>query len=235
MRIALALLMLLLVPAGAHAASVAYVDNGEVWLASLDGTQKVRLAAPVVNGDGDTEKWLAVAQADNGRIVAARNKPGRISRFTWFKAWEPDGTSTVEGPLNAINGWLIYAYPLSLDVTADGKHMVYGYSNSGACCPIQFARGTYVRPVTNSPLDPISLSGPEWPTLFGSRVVAAEGAIISVQDPGSPYTETQSRRSVSEIISRTLRTSPAIALLLQQRSRPGGRPSSVQKAVGSRQ
>ena len=61
MRIALALLMLLLVPTGAHAASVAYIDNGEVWLSSLDGAQKVRLAAPVVNSEGDTEKWLAVA------------------------------------------------------------------------------------------------------------------------------------------------------------------------------
>jgi hypothetical protein len=187
MRIALALLMLLLVPAGAHAASVAYVDNGEVWLASLDGAQKVRLAAPVVTAEGKTEKWLAVAQSDSGRIVAARNEPGRISRFSWFKVWEPDGTSTVEGPLNAINGFATYAYPLSFDVTADGKHMVYGYSNAGFCCPIPFARGTYVRPVTNSTLDPISLSGREWPTLFGSRVIAADGSTVSVQDAASTY------------------------------------------------
>ena len=64
---------------------------------SLDGTRKARLATHVVNGDGDTEKWLDVAQSDGGRIVAVRNKPGRISSFSWFKIWEPDGTSTVEG------------------------------------------------------------------------------------------------------------------------------------------
>ena len=43
-----------LTPAVADAASVAYVDKGEVWLASLDGTKKVRLAKPVVNSSGET-------------------------------------------------------------------------------------------------------------------------------------------------------------------------------------
>ena len=85
------------IPAVADAASVAYVDNGEVWLSSLDGTKKARLATPVINADGDTEKWLDVAQSDGGRIVAVRNKPGRMSSFSWVKIWEPDGSSTVEG------------------------------------------------------------------------------------------------------------------------------------------
>ena len=60
-------------PAVAGAASVAYVDKGEVWLASLDGVQKARLAVPVVNANGETEEWLDVAQSDGGRIVAVRN------------------------------------------------------------------------------------------------------------------------------------------------------------------
>jgi hypothetical protein len=179
--------LLVLAPA-AGAASIAYIDNGEVWLSSLDGAQKVRLAAPVVNGSGETEKWLAVAASDSGRIVAARNVLGRISRSSWFKAWEPNGTSTVEGPLNAPSGWTVYVYPLSFDVTANGVHMVYGYSNSSSCCPISFAQGTYVRPVTNSALDPIATSGQEHPTLFGSRVIAHTDATINVQDAtGATY------------------------------------------------
>ena len=186
MRAALVLIALLLVAAvaapAAGAASIAYVDNGEVWLSSLDGSKKVRLAAPVVNGEGKTEKWLAVAASDGGRIVAARNEPGKISRSTWFKVWEPDGSSTVEGPMNAPSGWTIYVYPLGFDLTADGRHMVYGYSNSGSCCPISFARGTYVRPVTNSVLDPINISGYEEPTLFGNRVIARSGSTVTVQN-----------------------------------------------------
>jgi hypothetical protein len=183
MRSALiALFCLLTMAPAAGAASIAYVDGGEVWLSSLDGTQKVRLAAPVVNSEGKTENWLAVAASDSGRIVAARNVPGRMSSFSWFKVWEPDGTSTVEGPLNAPSGWTVYVYPLGFDLTADGKHMVYGYSNSSSCCPITFARGTYVRPVSNSVLPPIVVSGQEHPTLLGNRVIAHSGATVNVQD-----------------------------------------------------
>ena len=183
-------------PAAADAASVAYVDKGEVWLASLDGGKKVRLAAPVVNGAGETENWMDVAQSDGGRIVAVRNKPGRISSFSWFKIWEPDGTSKVEGPLNAPSGWTQYIYPLGFDITADGKHLVYGYSNSSGCCPITFARGTYVRPATSSSLAPINTGGQTHPSLFGSRVISLEDssapAIIDVQNAGggNPYTNT---------------------------------------------
>ena len=141
MRSALiAVLFLLTMAPAAGADSIAYIDGGEVWLSSLDGAQKTRLATHVVNPSGETEKWLAVAASNSGRIVAARNFPGRISRFSWFKVWEPNGTSTVEGPLNAPNGWTSYVYPLGFDVTADGNHMVYGYSNSGSCCPISSRR-----------------------------------------------------------------------------------------------
>src|SRR4051812_7923610 len=105
MRIALILLSLMLAaPAVAEAASVAYVENGEVWVSSLDGARKARLAGPVVNASGETETWQAVAASDGGRIVAARNKPGRLSGYSWFKVWEPNGTSTVEGPLNSSGG-----------------------------------------------------------------------------------------------------------------------------------
>jgi len=71
-------------------------------------------------------------------------------------------------------------YPLGFDVTADGAHMVYGYSNS-SCCPYTFGRGTYVRPVSSSSLTPINISGYEEPTLFGSRVIAKSGSTVVVQ------------------------------------------------------
>ena len=172
-------------PAIADAASVAYVDKGEVWLASLDGAKKARLATPVVNGDGDTENWIDIAQSDGGRIVAVRNMPGTMSNLSRFKIWEPDGTSTVEGPLSAPGGWAEYVYPLGFDITADGSHLVYGYSNTSDCCPEMVARGTYVRPATSSALDPIDIAGQTSPSLFGARVISVEGsapAIVDVQD-----------------------------------------------------
>jgi hypothetical protein len=190
MRFSFLVLALALLCAGtssaAQAASVAYIDNGAVWLSSLDGATKVRLAAPVVNSAGATEKWLDVAQADNGRIVAVRNEPGKTSRLSWFKVFEPNGTSTVQGPLTSPGGWAVYVYPLGFDVTADGRNMVYGYLNSSACCPTSLTRGTYVRPVSNSPLDPIALPGWEYPSVVGNRVIARSGSTVNVQDAGSP-------------------------------------------------
>jgi hypothetical protein len=171
----------------ARAASIAYVDNGEVWLSSLDGAQKVRLAAQVVNAFGATEKWIDVAASDSGRIVAVRNEPGKTSRLSSFKVWEPDGTSTVEGALTSPAGWAVYVYPLGFDITADGQHMVYGFSNSSGCCPTTFAHGFYVRPVDNRVTDPIVVSGYEDPSIVGSRAIAHSGGTISVQDPATPY------------------------------------------------
>ena len=181
-----ALIVIAAAPGAAGAASIAYVDGGNVWLSSLDGAQKVRLATPVVNGSGETEKWLAVAASDSGRIVAARNVPGRSARFSLFRVWEPNGTSTVEGPLNAPDGWANYVYPLGFDVTADGANMVYGYLNSPACCGSPDALGTYVRPVTNSSAVPINVSGQAHPTLFGNRMIAHTDDTVNVQGTSDP-------------------------------------------------
>jgi hypothetical protein len=191
MRTALILLALTLgvalAPPAAWAGSIAYIDNGEVWVASLDGAQKVRIASPVAI-NGKTETYNAVAAADNGRIVASRNELGKVSSLSWFKAWEPNGTSTVEGPLNPRPGWTSIAYPLGFDVTPDGGTMIYGYSASNCC--FTFGRGTYVRPVTNSPLEPINISGQEDPSLFGTRVIAHSGTTVYAQNPGTPYGDT---------------------------------------------
>ena len=70
--------------------------------------------------------------------------------------------------------------------------MVYGYSNSSGCCPITFARGTYVRPVTNSSLEPIAVSGREHPTIFGTRVIAHSGADDQRAGPVDDVRETTS-------------------------------------------
>lgn len=178
--------------ASASAASVAYIDNGEVWLATLDGSQRVLLATPYVTGAGETEPYVDVAQSDGGRIVAVRNVAGRISRYSTFRVWEPDGTSTVQGPLNAPSGYSTYAYPLGFDVTADGKFLVYGYSNAGFCCPQSFDRGTYVRAASGGVSDPVVL-GDVAPTTVGNRVVAVQDSssrtVVDVQalDAGNPF------------------------------------------------
>ena len=166
MRTALILLSLtlgvVLAPPAAWAGSVAYIDNGEVWVvvARRGAEGPDRLARG--HADGDTEKYNAVAAADGGTIVAARNVPGKISSFSWFKSWKADGTPAVEGPLNAPAGSSSYTYPLGFDLTPDGRTMVYGYANSSCCYTYSF--GTYVRPVSNSLFPPIPIPGQQNPT-----------------------------------------------------------------------
>ena len=109
-----ALVVITAAPGAAGAASIAYIDGGDVWLSSLDGQQKVRLATPVVNAGGETEQWLAVAASDSGRIVAVRNVPGKSPLLSMFKVWEPNGTSTVERPLNYPGGWVAAGLPARL-------------------------------------------------------------------------------------------------------------------------
>ena len=198
-RIFLSVLFLLLLAPAAQAASVAYIADGEVWLASLDGTQRTRLAGHYTNVNGAVEKWNAVAQADNGRIVASRIEPGKVSSLSWYQVWEPNGTSTIQSPLTMKGSWQLPVYPLSLDLSADGGFMVYGYSHSSCCVGGQysFARGTYARPTAASSLEPLDIRGMEAPTLFGSRVIARTGGVVNVQaaaysEDFTPWIDTES-------------------------------------------
>ncbi len=179
-----ATLVLAGLPAAADAAVVAYIDQGEVWVSSLDGTRNARISG----GEGN---WLDVAASDGGRIAGAQNDPGKISSFSFFRVWESNGKLAHFGALSAIPGESIYVYPLSFDLSADGSMLVYGFSNyhlSGAS--FVFDRGFYWRTVNNAGGPPIRIGGEEWPTLFGTRVVSSANHWVRLQDPSSPLSET---------------------------------------------
>ena len=144
--------------------------------------QKARLAAPVVNPTA-TPRTGTRSPPPTAAGSSPRATSPAGSRFSWFKVWEPDGTSTVEGPLNYPGGWSATSYPLGFDVTADGAHMVYGYSNS-SCCPTRSAEAPTCgrSAAARSRRSPSPAS--EEPTLFGSRVIAHSGSTINVQDAG---------------------------------------------------
>jgi hypothetical protein len=174
--------------ATAAAAGVAYLDGKEVWVSTLDGSKKVRLSG----GEGD---WNSVAQADNGRVVGVRNEPGKISTLSTFTVWQPDGSVFNVGPLPAENGWQIYSYPVSLDMTANGGLVVYGYSNSRYVNQYQFDFGFYATPATTQTLtQPYKVSGWEFPTVNGDRVIGRPTGAKTEADvqaaEGAPVTTT---------------------------------------------
>ncbi len=173
---------LALAPAAAQA-DVAYVGaDKEVWISSLDGAIKERLSA----GEGD---WIDTAQSDTGWVVGVRNTPGRIAQLSTFRVWNPQGAAIYNGPL-AGEGYSGNAYPLSLDLTNDGRGIIYGFSwfQSGFGWS-SLTEGSYFLPSETvvSPVGgPYKLIDKRYPTLFGgTRVVAAVDRVwAGVQDTG---------------------------------------------------
>ena len=169
------------------AATVSYIAGDSLWLSSPDGSQKKKLAGPTEDG----RAWNELAQADNGKVLAVRREPGKISQLNSFTLFGPGGDILQQGSLTHENGWSTYAYPVTLDLTNDGT-AVYGYSNMNPGFPMgTFESGTYVRTVEKPfILPPFEITGWEWPTLFGDRLVATQGQFVYVQpsgDSGSPY------------------------------------------------
>lgn len=168
--------------ATAQAASVAYLDGNEIWVATTDGVSRARLSA----GEGD---WRAVAQSDLGYIVGVRLEAGKISNLSTFTVWDPAGKLIHFGPL-AGNSNGSSAYPLSLDITPDGGLLVYGYSRYVYGYPVgSLTQGHYLLPsaTRSAPVpEPYSNSSIQWPTLVGERIVGTpDQTINSVQEAGS--------------------------------------------------
>lgn len=174
--------VLLVAATTAQAASVAYLDGNEVWVATTDGATRTRLSS----GEND---WRAVAQSDLGFIVGVRNEAGKISNLSSFTVWDPAGTRIHFGPL-AGNSAGSSAYPLSLDITPDGKLLVYGFSQYIYGYPVgTLTLGHYLLPsvTTAAPVpEPYKNTNARWPTLFGERIVGTPDANMNaVQEAGS--------------------------------------------------
>lgn len=172
----------LLGAATTQAASVAYLDGNEVWVATTDGAARARLSS----GEGD---WRDVAQSDQGYIVGVRNEAGKISNLSTFTVWDPAGNRIHFGPLSGSNAGSI-AYPLSLDITPGGGLLVYGYSLLVYGFPVgTLTQGHYLLPsstVTAPVPEPYRNTSIRWPTLVGERIVGTPGAnSIEVQEAGS--------------------------------------------------
>lgn len=156
-----------------QADSVAYLDKGGVWVSSLNGKKKRKVSGKTK----DRKVWTELAQADNGRIIAVRRQPGKVSNLNAFRLWGPTGERIYDGHLGYEPNWDSYAYPLELDLTADGRFAAYGYSVSRYGYPVgTLQRGTYVTYADRHLSQPFKIVGQERPTTVGSRLVTGWGS-----------------------------------------------------------
>ncbi len=192
----------------AQAGSIAYVDQNEVWVSSFDGTQKALLS----DGEGD---WRVVAAADNGRVLGVRNRAGNISQTSQTKLWGSDGQTLSQGPLPYYyTSWSSYVAPLSLDLSADGVFLAYGYSGYTGIVPnASFYRGhNVILSDTKTLITPIGQEGYEWPTMFGRQVVAKSGSSAVFQPAGDgPFGNTFTPLGLSAPIGFTLQRTDVAA------------------------
>jgi hypothetical protein len=176
------LALTLAVTGASEAASVSYSYKGSLWLSSLNGKQKRKLATD----PRGKVKWIETAQSDNGRVIAVKRDPAKIANLNSYVLWGPTGKRIVQGSLTADSGWTSYVMPLSLDLTSNGKFVVYGYQYFSYNYPVSsLESGTSVKSVTASYLQPINLAGEEWPTTVGTRIVASQQDVLAgVQKAG---------------------------------------------------
>lgn len=113
-------MMALALPATAHADSISYIKDGDVWFAAPDGSNQVRVTT--------SGAYKAASQGDDGTLVAVSDRRlYRLDRATgailneintplgigWFGPWEPavspDGTK-VAYEIRDFNGYPAVAY-----------------------------------------------------------------------------------------------------------------------------
>jgi hypothetical protein len=172
----------------AAAAEVAYIDGGQVWISTLDGSSKHSLSGP----SPDEKTWTETAQAENGTIIGVRREPGKMGTLNATQLWSPDGSTIGYGSLTAKPGRTSYAYPVTLSLTPDGKIVTYGYANwSGFGLETKYEFGTYAEGSSGWYIEPFDVRSVQSGTLVGRRLVGVSGSTVAVQNPTGqpPYSE----------------------------------------------
>jgi hypothetical protein len=109
--VALALAVLLVMPAGAHADSIVYSKDQDVWVARPDGSQARR----ITTGGG----FLSPTQANDGTILAQRG--------TRFVRLDREGRTlaTIDSVMTGIPGNINAAGPFDPVISPDGTKLAY--------------------------------------------------------------------------------------------------------------
>ena len=162
---------LALVPAAASADSIAYIKDGNVWIADPDGSGQYQ----VTDDANEQIRYYSPSQADDGTIVAAQGEEivrlqqnGKVlSRFNPAPVPNSVG-STSDG------------VPVDLAVSPDGTRVAYTFYSTG--CPVGVscgARGVVTYSWADRASDPAefgwsyNVRSPEWVT--DNRIITTGG------------------------------------------------------------
>lgn len=171
---------LALMPAAASAESIVYIKDGNVWIASPDGSKQHQ----VTRSGEEYRRWHAPTLADDGTIVAAHGE--EIVRLrqngTELSRFDPPGVPTAYGPFDGV--------PTNLAVSPDGTKVAYTFSAfncpAGLGCGARFIT-TYS--YSDRPTPPETFGrlygrrGPEWVTNDRIVVFGGYGSQVNFDSP----------------------------------------------------
>jgi hypothetical protein len=157
LRILLAALALLLVPAAAaHADSIVFVKDANVWVASPDGSNQ----RPLTRDGTADHPYRSPSQADDGTVAASYLDGVRVIARSGKLLRELDPPLLTNSVSHAMDGT-----PVDVALSPDGKTIAYTFVNAscpvGASCGARAATGYMTS--TGSPLPGnVYLSNPSW-------------------------------------------------------------------------
>lgn len=201
----LALLFLLATAATAGATQISYVDQGQVWVSTLDGTQKRAISGPapeVTAGEG--RAWTEQAQSDDGWIVGVARVPSHTGAAAPTRLWNPAGAVAVQSGLGyhaAYNNGSL-AVPVQLDLTPGGQQMTYTYADMVYGFPTStLYQGTWIQNTSNSSGEPFdvpsligsSLAGSRWVGVDDNAGSADDNVVVQSADGQAPFGTTYAR------------------------------------------
>jgi hypothetical protein len=174
---AIALAAMMLGAHAAHAASVAFAEGGEIYVANTDGSNKSRVSG----GEG---KWRWTAQSDQGFIVGVQSTTGSLYQPKLYKVWGPDGSVVKSGSLPGDPTKFVSAFPIGLDLSPDGTYISYGYVNQTLGGSTSY--GSYLL-ASGGSVAQLTLPFVDAASFYGNRILATDtyDDEVVLQAPGN--------------------------------------------------
>ena len=179
LRILLAAATLLLLPAAAHADSIVFVKDGDVWVSAPDGSNQRALTR---DGTADSP-YRSPSQADDGTVAASFgdgvrliDRGGRVLR----DLDPPPLTNSVSHQMDGV--------PVDVAISPDGGKLAYTFANvscpPGASCGARAATG-YMTATGDALPGNVYLRDPSW--VDNSRTLVFGGYLhqVNTHDQGA--------------------------------------------------
>jgi len=174
----------------AGAVGVAYIDNGNVQVSSVDGATKASVTSDGTVGEGTARRFSDVAHAASGKVFAAIDACVTTPCTLSVAQYSPLGAKVSEYFPNWNQSRPPPTWPLGFDVNPTGTNVAFGWQTQSCTPTCTYQEGTWVAPGDHSAGTPFELYSHYHPSFWGDRVVgvgSADNKVLIQDAAGAPY------------------------------------------------